>query len=62
MSAQVTTTPDGAWFVFGRDMQEYPIGLFATEVEALRCALANYGSVTFWAYGDEWRAVEARTR
>ena len=56
------TNADGAWFVFGRDMQDYPIGLFATEVEALRCALTNHGEAVFWPYGDEWRATEARSR
>ena len=58
MSAQVTTAPDGAWFVFGRDMGAYPIGLFATEVEALRYALAHYGEAKFWPYGTAWEDVE----
>lgn len=64
-----TTSPDtthatddesrpGVWFAYGTDWNAYPIGVFATEVEARRCAMDNYGSVVFWPFGVEWHDVE----
>ena len=58
IGAQIDAAPGGVWFVYGTDMNAYPIAVFATEVEALRCALTNYAAAVFWPFGVEWREVQ----
>lgn len=49
----------GAWFVYGVDYFAYPIGLYATELEALReVARLGYGSAVFWPFGTPWDEVK----
>lgn len=49
----------GAWFVYDRDWNAYPIALFDSELEALRwAARSGYGKVVFWPFGTEWSDVK----
>lgn len=44
---------EGAWVVFGWDMNAYPISLWPDEISARRDSDARgYGSVAFWPWGD----------
>ncbi len=47
----------GVWFVYGTDMNDYPMAIYGTEVEALRHANENYGKVKFWPVGTRWGDV-----
>ena len=47
----------GVWFVYGWDMNAYPLVVFDDEIEARRWKdenAPNYGQVKFWRYGTEW--------
>lgn len=44
----------GGWFVYHNDMGASPVGLFDTEIEALRLAVERMAHVRFWAFGEEW--------
>ena len=48
----------GVWFVYGVDWNAYPVGVFATELEARRFAMENYAEVVFWPYGVEWTDLD----
>lgn len=47
--------PTGAWFIYGTDMNDYPIALFGDELTALRYVAAQgyHVYVKFWEWG-EW--------
>jgi hypothetical protein len=41
----------GVWATYGWDRNPYLIGVYASEVEALRAAVENCGQVTFLPWG-----------
>lgn len=53
------TNPEtsGAWFVFGIDTMAYPVGLYQTELEALRSA-EMFHFVVFWEFGKTWDQIK----
>ena len=60
MSGDTAASAPGAWIVYGMDWNDYPVGLHATELEALRQAAADGCGhhVAFWPFGVEWGDVE----
>lgn len=56
---QTAVEGTGAWFVYGRDWNAYPINLFGDELAARRFAdERGYGEVVFWPFGLEWSEVQ----
>lgn len=59
MTDAATPGPEtGAWFVYGRDWNEYPIGLFGDELEARRSVANTFDHVVFWPFGKAWGDVD----
>lgn len=53
-----TLPPNGAWFVYGTDYDEYPLALFGDELSARRYAdERGWGKVVFWPFGKDWKEV-----
>lgn len=52
----------GCWIAFGWDWNPYLIGIYPTEVEALRAAIDNHGEVMFLPYGMNITDAAAKQR
>lgn len=53
--------PGGVWVAFGYDTTAYVHGIFPNEVEALRCAVNNYGDAIWVPFGISLQeAIAAR--